>query len=341
MNIFELTRALVDIESTTDNECEVADFLHSHLSKLAAATGGKVERMEVEPRRFNVLACWGQPAVTLSTHMDTVPPFFSSREDEQFIWGRGACDAKGIIAAMVAAAEKLLAGGTRNFALLFVVGEERNSAGAAVAARAPRGSRYLVDGEPTGNKLVLASKGALRLELTAQGRMAHSAYPELGESAIEKLLDALEAIRRVSLPRDALLGPCTMNIGTLTAGRAPNVIPDAAKAEILVRLVGDPAPLLEALARAVGTRAQLREILCIPAIQFRSVDGFPTTVVSFTTDVPVFGRSWGEPLLLGPGDIHLAHTAEERIPKPELAAAATMYADIVRKLQASGMREPS
>jgi len=341
MNIFELTRALVDIESTTDNECEVGDFLHGHLSKLAAATDGKVDRMEVEPRRFNVLACWGQPVVTLSTHMDTVPPFLSSREDDEFIWGRGACDAKGIIAAMVMAAEKLLAGGTKNFALLFVVGEERNSAGAAVAARSPRGSRYLVNGEPTGNKLVLASKGALRLEVTAQGRMAHSAYPELGESAIEKLLDALEAMRRVPLPQDALLGPSTMNIGTIAGGRAPNVIADDARAEILVRLVGDPAPLREAFARAAGTRAQVREVLSIPAIRFRRVDGFPTTVVSFTTDVPVFGRSWGEPLLLGPGDIHLAHTAEERISKPELAVAAGMYADIVRRLQASGASEQS
>jgi acetylornithine deacetylase len=335
MNVFELTRALVDIESITDNEGEIAGFLHGHLSKLAAASGGHVERMEVEPGRFNVLACWGNPIVTLSTHMDTVPPFFASREDDEFIWGRGACDAKGIIAAMVAAAEKLLAEGAKNFALLFVVGEERNSAGAAVAARAPRGSRFLVNGEPTESKLALASKGALRFELLARGRMAHSAYPELGASAIEALLDALEALRRVPLPQDALLGPSTMNIGTISGGRAPNVIADAAKAEILVRLVGDPAPLREAFARAVGTRAQLNEILCIPAMRFRGVDGMPTTVVAYTTDIPVFGKTWGEPLLLGPGSIHVAHTADERIAKRELAKAAGMYADVVRKLQAA------
>ncbi len=335
MNVFELTRALVDIESITDNEGEVAGFLHGYLSKLAAASGGHVERMEVEAGRFNVLACWGNPIVTLSTHMDTVPPFFASREDEEFIWWRGACAAKGIIAAMVAAAEKLLAEGTKNFGLLFVVGEERNSAGAAVAARAPRGSRYLVNGEPTENKLALASKGALRFELVARGRMAHSAYPELGASAIEALLDALEAIRRVPLPHDSLLGPSTMNIGTISGGRAPNVIADAAKAEILVRLVGDPALLREAFARAVGTRAQWNEILCIPAMRFRAVDGMPTTVVSYTTDIPMFGKSWGEPLLLGPGSIHVAHTADERIAKRELAEAVGMYADVVRKLQAA------
>src|ERR1017187_8185088 len=190
MNVQELTRALVNIESITENEGPVAAYLHDHLAKLAARTGGQSERMAVEPDRFNVLAPWGRPVVTLSTHMDTVPPFFPSREDAEFIWGRGACDAKGIIAAMVAAAEKLLAEGVKNFALLFVVGEERNSAGAIVAERTPRGSKYLVNGEPTNNKLALASKGVLRLEVVATGRMAHSAYPELGESAIDKLLDA-------------------------------------------------------------------------------------------------------------------------------------------------------
>ena len=191
-----------------------------------------------------------------------------------------------------------------------------------------------MNGEPTENKLALASKGALRFELVARGKMAHSAYPELGESAVDALLDALEAIRRVPLPKDALLGPCTMNIGTISGGRAPNVIADAAKAEIFVRLVGDAAPIREAFARAVGARAQLNEILCIPPIRFQSVDGMPTTVVAFTTDVPVFGRTWGEPLLLGPGSIHVAHTAEERISKRDLAEAVTMYADVVKKLLA-------
>jgi acetylornithine deacetylase len=291
--------------------------------------------MQVEGDRFNVLACWGNPAVTLSTHMDTVPPFFPSSEDAEFIWGRGACDAKGIIASMMGAAEKLLADGVTNFGLLFVVGEERNSAGAAAAAQSPRGSRYLVNGEPTENKLALASKGALRFEVVAHGRMAHSAYPELGESAIEKLLDVLEAIRRVPLPKDSLLGPCTMNIGTIAGGRAPNVIPDLAKAEILVRLVGDSAPVRDAFVAAAGGRAELNEILCIPAMHFVQVDGLPTTVVSFTTDIPMFGRSWGEPLLLGPGSIHVAHTSEERIAKKDLSDAVEIYANVVKKLLAA------
>jgi acetylornithine deacetylase len=334
MNVIELTRALVDIESITDNEGPVGSYLHDYLCQIAAETEGHVEKMDVEAGRFNVLACWGEPVVTLSTHMDTVPPFFPSREDSEFIWGRGSCDAKGIIASMVKAAETLLRQDVRKFALLFVVGEERNSAGAAVAARKPRGSKYLVNGEPTENKLALASKGTLRFELVAHGKMAHSAYPELGESAIEALLDALEAIRKVPLPQDSLLGSSTMNIGTISGGRAPNVVADAAKAEILVRMVSDRAPVRDALERAVGGRAQLMEVLFIPPIHFQCIDGMPTTVVSFTTDVPVFGRSWGEPLLVGPGSIHVAHTENERISKRELSEASGMYADVVKSLLA-------
>ncbi len=335
MNVFGLTRALVDIESITENESQVGAFLYDHLSKIAARTGGRVERMAVEGDRFNVLACWGNPVVTLSTHMDTVPPFFASSEDAEFIRGRGSCDAKGIIASMTAAAEKLLGEGVNNFALLFVVGEERNSAGAAVAALAARGSRYLVNGEPTENKLALASKGVLRIEVVAHGRMAHSAYPELGESAIEKLLDALDAIRKVPLPEDALMGRCTMNIGTIAGGRAPNVIPDLAKAEIMVRLVGDPSVVREAFAGAAAGRVELNEVLCLPAMRFVNVDGLPTTVVAFATDIPIFGRSWGEPLLLGPGSIHVAHTSEERIAKKDLADAVEIYATVVKKLLAA------
>jgi acetylornithine deacetylase len=328
----------VDIESTSGNEGAVGEYLFAHLSRIAAESGGLVERMDVESGRFNVLATWGKPVVTLSTHMDCIPPFFASREDAEHIWGRGSCDAKGIIASMVGAGEDLLKGGTRNFALLFVIGEERNSAGAIVAAKSPRGSRFLINGEPTGNKLALASKGALRFELAAQGKLAHSAYPELGESAIEKLLDALEAIRRVKLPESKLLGPSTLNIGTITGGRAPNVIPDAASAEILVRLVGDAAPVRAELESAVAGRAELKEVLCIPAIEFQRVDGFETTVVSYTTDVPMFAGTWGQPLLLGPGSIHVAHTSEERVPKRELLDAVNLYANAVRRLQSAAKR---
>jgi acetylornithine deacetylase len=336
MNVFELTRTLVDIESITDNEKEVGNFLFDQLSAVAARhTGGSVERMEVTPDRFNVLATWGNPIVTLSTHIDTVPPFFPSTEDDDYIWGRGACDTKGIIAAMIVAVDGLLAAGVRNLGLLFVVGEERNSVGAYTAAKQPRGSRFLINGEPTENKLALGSKGALRYEIVAKGRMAHSAYPELGESAIEKLLDALQQLRKVKLPVDAVLGPSTMNIGTLTGGRAPNVIPDHAKAEIFVRLVDDGNATNTAIHAAVQGNADAVEVLRIPAVRLGSLDGFETSVVSYTTDIPAFGGAWGQPFLFGPGTIHVAHTTEERIPKKQLVESVRHYQRMVRDLLGS------
>jgi acetylornithine deacetylase len=333
MNVFELTRALVDIESITGNEEQVGNYLFDHLSGLAARFDGRVERMEVEPHRFNVFAQFGErPAVTLSTHIDTVPPFFPSKEDAEFIWGRAAADTKGIIASMIKAAESLLAAGERNLGLLFVVGEEKNSAGAYRAAQNPRGSKFLINGEPTENRLALGSKGALRYELIANGRMAHSAYPELGESAIEKLLDALDRIRRVELPSDGMLGPSTLNIGTITGGRAPNIIPDQARAEIMIRLVGDPAGTKQAMAKAAGDGVELREVLEIPALRLGALEGIETTVVAYTTDIPAFGNTWGQPFLIGPGSIHVAHTLEERVPKRQLLEAVEIYQRMVRQL---------
>ena len=332
MELFRLARTLIDIESITGNELGVGQYLSDYLRRLAGRHGGTVERIEVEPDRSNVLACFGRPLVTLSTHQDTVPPFIASGEDGEFIRGRGACDAKGIIACMLTAAGRLLENGVRGFALLFVVGEERNSAGAYAAAKDPRGSRYLINGEPTGNRLALGSKGTLRYEIRASGRMAHSAYPELGESAIEKLLDALAAIRRIEMPVDRIFGPSTLNIGMISGGRAPNVIPDAADAQILIRLVGDPASTRAAVQQAVAGRAEAREVLCIPAVRLGSIPGIETTVVSYTSDIPAFNGAWGEPLLLGPGSIHAAHTPEERVPKVELVEAAEVYQHMVELL---------
>jgi acetylornithine deacetylase len=340
MDLFELTRALVDIESVTNNEAGAGEFLFRHLSPLAAKYGGDVERMQVEAQRFNVFASWGKPVVTLSTHMDTVPPFFPSREDDEFLWGRGACDAKGIIAAMICTVEKLLDEGISDLGLLFVVGEERNSAGARVAARTPRGSRYLVNGEPTENKLCVGSKGALRFELVAQGRLAHSGYPELGRSAIDALLDVLEDIRRLPLTEDPLLGKSTLNIGTISGGRAPNVVADEARAELMFRLVGDAAPVREAVHEVAAGRVEVREALHTPVFHFSGLDGLPTTVVAFTTDVPTLQESWGTPFLIGPGNIHVAHTAEERISKQELHDAVPIYTSMVKRLLASRREAP-
>ncbi|MFN0168156.1 MAG: M20/M25/M40 family metallo-hydrolase [Bryobacteraceae bacterium] len=334
MNLFELTRALVDIESITNNEERVGEFLLDYLGELAEKYDGTVEVMEVESRRFNVLAVFGErPLVTLSTHMDTVPPFFASREDSEFIWGRAACDTKGIIASMIKCAESLLESGeNRGLGLLFVVGEERNSAGAYVASKNPRGSRFLINGEPTENKLALGSKGALRYEVIARGRMAHSAYPHLGDSAINKLLDALERIRAIELPVDEVLGPSTLNIGTLSGGRAPNVIPDEAKAEIFIRLVCDSASTRAAMEQAAGRLVEANVVLEIPALRLGSLPGYATDVMAYTTDIPAFGTSWGRPFLIGPGTIHVAHTLEERVPKRQLLEAVEIYKSMVRTL---------
>lgn len=334
MELFPLTRALIDIESVTGNELRVGEFLVEVLAPLAAECGGKVERQEAEPGRFNVLATWGAPLVTLSTHMDTVPPHIASREDADHIWGRGACDAKGIIAAMIEAVHQLLADGVRSLGLLFVVGEEKTGIGARVAARDPRGSKFIICGEPTENKIAVGSKGSLRYQITASGKMAHSAYPELGDSAIEKLLDALARIRAIPLPRDEVLGASTLNIGMIEGGRAPNVIADQARAEVMIRIVGDPAPIEKAVADACAGVAEIEELLCTPPIRLQTLAGMPTMVAAFTTDVPTFGDSWGTPCLIGPGSIHVAHTPEERIAKSELLRAVEIYKDMTKQLLA-------
>ena len=337
MDCFALTRALVDLDSTTGQEKPVVDYLFSHLSKIAVQHNGRLERMNAAPERDNLLLTFGEPVVTLSTHMDTVPPYFSSSDDGTHIRGRGACDAKGILVAMIASAESLLAAGTRNFALLFVVGEERDSAGAKAAAASPRGSRFLINGEPTQNRLALGSKGALRYEITAQGKLAHSAYPELGHSAIHLLLDALRDIRAIPLPSDAILGQSTLNVGTIHGGRAPNVVADEARAEIMFRLVTDAGPLRAAVAQtAAEHKVEAQEVLHSSAVHLGSVEGLPTTVVAFTTDIPMFNGTWGKPFLLGPGSIHDAHTAEERIDKKELSDAVGIYRRMVGQLLATG-----
>ncbi len=332
MHVYELTRKLVDIESITGNERQVGDYLAAYLGALANQYNGRLEVIEVEPNRNNIFVSWGDPVVTFSTHIDTVPPFFPSREDDTDIWGRGACDTKGIIASMIKAIEALLAAGTRGIAMLLVVGEERNSIGAYHASKNPRGSRFLINGEPSENQLALGSKGALRLEIEAHGRMSHSAYPELGESAIDKLLDVLADLRAMPLPTNPILGPSTLNIGVISGGRAPNVVPDLAKAEVMIRLIDEGAELRQAVPALMKGRAVCKEVLSIPALHLGKLDGFKTTVVAYTTDIPAFGGQWGQPFLIGPGTIHVAHTSEERVPKAQLHEAIEIYQSMARKL---------
>ena len=334
--VFALTRKLVDIESITGNEGPVGDFLCTELQRLGYA----VRKMPVEGARQNVYAPWPgheKPILVFSTHMEVVPPFIPSSEtslgDDGRIYGRGSCDAKGIIAAQIAAAEALRSEGIF-VGLLFVVGEERDSLGAKVANEQSPGSKFLVNGEPTENRIATASKGALRIELIAEGKMAHSAYPELGESAINKLLSALERLRTMELPVNPEIGPTTLNIGVIEGGRAPNVIPDAARAQLLYRLVGPSTELKQRITEAVEGFARAEFVLEIPFQKLRSFDDMPTMIAAFTTDIPRLSN-WGEPLLVGPGSIRVAHTEGEYIEKSQLLKAVEIYTRIARKLLAA------
>ncbi|MGC2160838.1 MAG: M20/M25/M40 family metallo-hydrolase [Silvibacterium sp.] len=336
LDVVALTRSLVDIESTTYHEGPVGRFLADFL----AGRGFAVETMAVpQPaeskstsERLNVYAgaAGVAPDVVFSTHMDTVPPYFKSSEDADYIYGRGACDAKGIIAAQIVAAERLRAEGAR-VGLLFVAGEERDSAGAKVANEHAKGSRFLINGEPTDNRLALASKGTLRVRLTATGKMAHSAYPELGESATHKLVEVLNRLLALELPVAEDVGPSTLNVGLMEGGHAPNVIADHAEAQVLIRLVGDAKETRAAVLKAAEGLAEVDFTLEIPFQRLRKIDGLPTMVAKFTTDIPWLTK-WGEPLLLGPGSIHVAHTPAEKLAKRELLEAVELYVKVARGL---------
>jgi len=328
------TRQLVDVESISGNETACGELLHRELSTL----GLNVKRIPMKDGRFNVLATLPAtpfPEVFLSTHFDTVPPFITSSEDAENIYGRGACDAKGIIAAMTGAALKLHEQ-KKDVGLLFLAGEEQGSEGAKVAnerAQELHGGKckFLINGEPTESKVAVASKGTLRCEVTAKGKMAHSAYPHLGESAIEKLVQVLERVRTMPLPSDPEIGPCTMNIGLIEGGRAPNVIPDHAKAHLLYRLIGPSDALKKKIKETVGDLAKVEFTLEIPFMRLSTVDGIPTMTAAFTTDIP-FLTEWGTPVLFGPGSIHVAHTDREFMSKKELLAAVETYETLVRTL---------
>lgn len=321
-----VARALVDIDSTTGREGDAGRWLADYLT----GEGYAVTEQPVNDGRFNVIATAGTPSVVLSTHFDCVPPFFPSRIEGDRLYGRGACDAKGIIAAQVAAVDALRREGETRVGLLFVVGEERGSDGAKLANEAASGSRFLIDGEPTDNRLGRATRGILRLKLRASGRAAHSSFPELGESAIDKLIDALFALRSIELPADPVLGRTHYTVGLINGGVAPNVVSPSAEAEVMFRTVGDAAEIRKALA-PLESAVEIEHVLEVPPVRLRTVPGFDAAVFPYTTDIPFLAR-WGEPLLFGPGSIHAAHTADEFISITELRAAVGHYVTIARSL---------
>jgi acetylornithine deacetylase len=323
-----LTRNLVDIDSTTGREADVAGWLSRCLSGLGYA----VVEQPLANGRFNVYAHLDvPPSIVFSTHFDCVPPFFPSREERGLLFGRGACDAKGILAAQVTAAERLRQSGERRIALLYVAGEERGSDGARVANQhAPAGVRFLINGEPTDNRLGAATRGLLRVRLHADGRAAHSSFPELGVSAIDKLLDALMVIRGVALPEDPLLGRTHYTVGLIEGGVAPNVVSPHASAELLFRTVGEGTRVREAL-RVVESLVGIERVLDIPAARMYTPSGFETAIFPYTTDVPWL-TNWGTPILVGPGSIHVAHTEHEHIAVDELHAAVGIYESLGKRL---------
>jgi len=340
VDIVALTRALVDIDSTTGREGDAGRWLAGYLRER----GYSVTEQRVDHSRFNIIAspaatpssvaqpfrAASRPAVVFSTHFDCVPPFFPSRVEGDRLYGRGACDAKGILAAQIAAADRLQRDGESRVGLLFVVGEERGSDGARKANEAANGSRYLVDGEPTDNRLGRATRGMLRVKLRASGRAAHSSFPELGDSAIDKLIDTLVDLRSIPLPHDDVLGHTHYSVGLIAGGVAPNVVSPSAEAEIMFRTVSDGAEVRKAIAR-LEDRVTIEHVIEVPPVRLATLPGFEAAVFPYTTDIP-FLTGWGAPLLFGPGSIHAAHTADESVSIAELHAAADHYVTLAREL---------
>ena len=329
-NVEGLTGALVNIDSTTGREHDVGAWLAAFLRDR----GYRVSEQPVSDGRFNVFAqLEAAPLVVFSTHFDCVPPYVPFRQEHGILFGRGSCDAKGILAAQVMAVERLRAAGESRIAMLFVAGEERGSDGARVANdRAPGGVRFLINGEPTDNRLGVATRGVLRVRLHAAGRAAHSSFPELGDSAIDKLLDALMVLRGVALPEDSVLGRTHYTVGLIEGGVAPNVVSPHASAEILFRIVGEGAPVRAALT-VIEQFVSIEPVLDIPAVRMHTLPGFETAVFPYTTDIPLLTR-WGTPLLIGPGSIHVAHADDEHVSIDELNQAVELYARIARQLLA-------
>jgi acetylornithine deacetylase len=330
MELFELTKSLMSIPSVSGEEEAVGFWLRDHLESL----GWTVELQKVTDDQNNVIAYLNDtPRVWFSTHIDTVPPFIPPTEDEDKIYGRGACDAKGIIAAQITAAEELRSEGVEDIGLLYTVEEERSSTGARKANEHPLAAKceYLINGEPTDNDLGIGSKGTFRLNIKTTGKAAHSAYPEQGDSAIERLLDILEDVRHTKFPDDDFFGETTVNIGTIEGGTALNVIPPSASAGLAIRLTTPRAPIEEALSSLIRDRGEIEVLSCSEPVRMLAVEGFEQKVVRFTTDIPYL-TNWGQPLLLGPGSILVAHTKDEFVLKMDVEESVRLYVDLAKKL---------
>ena len=323
LDVVDLTVRLMQLDSTSGREGAAMEWLDRHLSER----DWRVRRIPVTDGRFDVLATSGDaPAVTLSTHIDTVPPYIPPRLEGDTLWGRGACDAKGIAASMICAGAQLRDRKTP-VALLFVVGEEVTHDGAEAANRVPTTSKVLINGEPTESKLALGTKGAMRFTLRTKGQAAHSAYPHLGRSAISELVTLLGEVETLALPTDPQLGATTINIGTISGGVADNVMAPSAEAHLMARLVTPSAELERLLRRWVGARAELEIGITVELARLGTIPGFETCVAAYATDIPKLTK-WGTPHLFGPGSIHVAHRDDEHVRVPELRRAVDAYVRI-------------
>jgi len=330
MNLFELTKHLIDIPSVSGDEEAVGFFLRDYLESL----GWTAELQAVSENQNNVIAYLNEtPRVFLSTHMDTVPPTILATEDDEKIYGRGACDAKGIIASQIFAAENLRKQGINDIGLLFTVDEEQGSSGARKANehRIAAKCEYMINGEPTDLDLAVGSKGSLRFNIKTKGIAAHSAYPEQGESAIEKLLEILTDVLKTEFPADEFFGETTNNIGLISGGLKTNVIAPFAEAGLHIRLATDEKPIIEILEKAIAGRGELEIMSVAKPVKMLEVEDFKQKVVRFTTDIPHLSN-WGTPLLLGAGSILVAHTKDEFVLKKDLEEAVELYINLVKKL---------
>jgi len=326
-DVVSLAAELLAIPSLSGGESAIVD----HVSRWLVARDWNVTIQEVSKGRGNVWASRSGGGVTFSTHLDTVPPHIAPRLESDRLYGRGACDAKGIAAAMLAAAERLVKSGENRIDLLFVVGEEQGSDGARAANNLAATSRFLVNGEPTESRLASGAKGSLRVTVRTRGKEAHSAYPHLGESAIDPLLELLPTLRDLPLPSDEVLGKTTVNVGVIKGGTGANIIPAQAEAEMMIRLVSDVEPMKKMIRDWAKGRAKVEFGSHIPAQKFHIVEGFEVAPVAYTSDIPLLSR-WGTPLLFGPGSIHVAHTPDEFIDVNELRASVDAYERIARGL---------
>ncbi len=326
-DVVTLAAELLAIPSTTRDEGAVVDVV----ARWLVARDWNVTVQEVSPGRGNVWASRKGGGVTLSTHLDTVPPFVAPRRADGRLYGRGACDAKGIAAAMMVAADRLREEGEQRVDLLLVVGEERGSDGARLANQLLATSKWLINGEPTESILASGCKGAQRVIVRTKGREAHSAYPHLGESAITPMLKLLPELETLDLPSDERLGKTTVNLGIIRGGTEANIVPGACEAEMMVRLVGDIAPVRRTLDTWAAGRAELEYGSFIPAQHFHTVPGFKSAAVAYTSDIPLL-TNWGKPLLFGPGSIHVAHTPGEYVEEAELRASVDSYVQLVKTL---------